>query len=65
MESRGFMGPLNGGAIVRVKNPPGEDEKRERRTLLEDPQGGRLWVQGICDLPIKPTRVVRIEEVEK
>jgi hypothetical protein len=52
------------GDRVRFKEPLDESEKKDRYILLEDPDGGRVLAEGICDLPIRPTRVIRIDEIE-
>ena len=55
---------LKKGDIVKFREPVNKDEAEERMILLEDPDGGRVSVEGICDLPIKPTKVVKIDEIE-
>jgi hypothetical protein len=52
------------GDIVKFRNPLDDNEIKERYKLLEDPDGGRVLVEGICDLPIRPTRVLLVEDLE-
>jgi hypothetical protein len=59
------MEELKKGDLVRFREPLDENEKLERFVLLEDPDGGRVLGEGVCNLPIKPTKVLRVEEIEK
>lgn len=52
------------GDIAKFKNPLSPTEEKERFILLEDPDGDRVLVEGICNLPIRPTTIYRIEEIE-
>lgn len=52
------------GDRVRFKMPSNETEEKERFILLEDPDGGRVLAEGICNLPIRPTTILRIDEIE-
>jgi hypothetical protein len=59
------MNELRKGDLVRFKEPLDENERQERFVLLEDPDGGRVLGEGVCNLPIKPTRVLKVDEIEK
>jgi hypothetical protein len=59
------MSELKKGDLVKFRGPLTEDEKLERMVLLEDPDGGRVLVEGVCDLPIRPTRVVEVEDLRR
>jgi hypothetical protein len=52
------------GDRVRYKEPLDESEKKDLFILPEEPDGGRVLAEGICDLPIRPTKVLRIDEIE-
>jgi hypothetical protein len=53
------------GDIAKFRNPLNDTEEKERFILLEDPDGDRVLVEGICNLPIRPTAIYRIDEIEK
>ena len=53
------------GDIAKFINPLDKNEVEERFKLLEDPDGGRVLVEGICDLKIRPTRVLDTNEIER
>jgi len=52
------------GDKVRFKTPVDETEEKERFILLEEPDGGRVLAEGICNLPIRPTKVLSVEDIE-
>jgi hypothetical protein len=52
------------GDIAKFKNPLSPTEAKERFVLLEDPDGDRVLVEGTCNLPIRPTTIYRIDEIE-
>jgi hypothetical protein len=58
------MDTLKAGDIAKFRFPDDEDEARERFLLLEDPDGGRVLVECICPLMIRPTKVLRVEDLE-
>jgi hypothetical protein len=49
---------LRAGDVARFRDPADDTEAMERFILLEDPQGGRVLVECICSLPIRPSRVL-------
>jgi hypothetical protein len=54
------------GDIVKFALPLDADEAEARFLLLENPDGGRVLVQCICDpkiLPIAPTTVLRVKDL--
>lgn len=51
------------GDFVKFKEPLDQDEEQERFILLEDPDGGRVLVEGVCNLTIRPTRILDIDEL--
>lgn len=51
------------GDVVKFGDPLDASEAQERMILLEDPDGGRVLVQGICDLPIRPTRILNVSDL--
>jgi hypothetical protein len=63
MPLRWEMDELKKGDLVKFKDPLDENEKRERFVLLEDPDGGRVLAEGVCDLLFKPTRVLKVDEL--
>lgn len=52
------------GDIAMYREPLDEAERQERFVLLEEPDGGRVLVKSICNLPIPPTKIVRMNEIE-
>jgi hypothetical protein len=52
------------GDFVKLKYPLDHNEEEERFILLEDPDGGRVLVEGVCDLSIRPTRILNIDDLE-
>jgi hypothetical protein len=58
------MGEFKKGDLVRFKDPMNDNEVKERFILLEDPDGGRVLAEGVCNLPIRPSGVLRVEELE-
>ncbi len=51
------------GDFVKFKDPLDQNEEKERFILLEDPDRGRVLVEGVCDLAIPPTRILNIDEL--
>ena len=52
------------GDIVKFKRIVARGDEDARMVLLEEPDGGRVLVQHICDMNIKPTNRYEIEELE-
>lgn len=53
------------GDIAKYREPLDEDERQERFILIEEPDGGRVLVKAVCNLPIPPTKIVRLDEIEQ
>ena len=51
--------------VVKFKEPADEAESMERFVLLEDPDGGRVLVQGcVAGWAIQPTRILSTDDLE-
>jgi len=55
---------LKKGDLAKFHTPADDSEAKERFLLLEDPDGGRVLVRCLVDLPIPPTKVLRVEDLE-
>lgn len=53
------------GDVVKFITPLDAYEAKDRYRLIEDPDGDRVLVEGLVDMPIRPTRILRINEIEK
>jgi len=51
------------GEIVKFRTPENDAEAVARFVLIED-NGDRGFIRLLCDLPIPPVSLVRIEHVE-
>lgn len=51
------------GAIVRYKRPMA-DEIGTTFLLLEEPDGGRVLAEALVNLPIRPTLILQVSEIE-
>lgn len=52
------------GDVVKFKNIVDAGDENVRMVLLEDPDGGRVLVEDICDMNIKPTWRYNVEDLE-
>ena len=52
------------GDVVKFKRIVARGDEDARMILVEDPDGGRVLVQHICDMNIKPTNRYETEELE-
>jgi hypothetical protein len=52
------------GDTVKFKNIVDKGDETARMILLENPDGGRVLVEDICSLPIRPTRVLPVKDLE-
>lgn len=55
---------MNKGDVVKFKNVVDAGDENIRMVLLEDPDGGRVLVEVICDMNIKPTFRYKVGELE-
>jgi len=51
------------GGVVKFRHPVDADEGRIRMILLEDPDGGRVLVQDLLDMPLPPTHVYPVDSL--
>jgi hypothetical protein len=52
------------GDIVKFKAVVDEGDEKIRMVLLEDPDGGRVLVQALVDMTIKPTARYLVEDLD-
>ncbi len=52
------------GDIVKFRNVVDAGDEDLRMILLEDPDGGRVLVESIVDMNIRPTHRYNIEDLE-
>jgi hypothetical protein len=52
------------GDVVKFNAPSDEEEARERFILLEAPEAGRVLVECVTNLPIRPSKVLRLADLE-
>jgi hypothetical protein len=57
-------GYMKKGDVVKFKNIVDAGDENVRMVLLEDSGGGRVLVEIICDMNIKPTYRYKVEELE-
>ena len=52
------------GNIVKFRNIVDAGDENLRMILLEDPDGGRVLVESIVDMKIRPTYRYNVEDLE-
>lgn len=52
------------GSVLKFKRPVDADEGHIRMILLEDPDGGRVLVRDLLDMPLPPTHVYPVDSLE-
>lgn len=52
------------GDVVKFKTVIDVGDENARMVLLEDPDGGRVLVEDICNMIIKPTSRYNIDDLE-
>lgn len=57
-------GNMKKGDIVKFRKAVDPGDENLRMILLEDPDGGRVLVESIVDLKIRPTYRYSVEELE-
>jgi hypothetical protein len=59
----GREGKMKKGDIVKFSEILDSGDEDIRMVLLEDPDGGRVLVQELCDMYIQPQRVLGLEHL--
>lgn len=57
-------GCMKKGDIVKFRNVVDAGDENLRMVLLEDPDGGRVLVESVVDMQIRPTYRYSIEDLE-
>lgn len=57
-------GNMKKGDVVKFRNAVDPGDEDLRMILLEDPDGGRVLVESIVDMKIRPTYRYSIEDLE-
>jgi len=52
------------GNLIKFKEPFDQREEKERFILLKDPEGGRVLAEGVCNLTVRPTRILNSDDLE-